>query len=219
MLSAIASTETSIFSTSHAIHTFPTQTVTSTLRQTSIGPTVTRLTTRLAQNTPIQSATFTPTQTTTPMSQASPNIATQLSDIQTEIIVIQEEMYALQATMLSISSYKATEPINELDSIDVRLTVIEQIILNNPERALQLAFISNDLSDLKSSYQSDYEDIEKEIDRLIEDNRSDNGLIITTIIGVISLAASNIISRSEIPSKLYDKLGKKDKSQSDTSGK
>lgn len=143
----------------------------------------------------------TPTPTLATPTPVPPSLPTQVAALQSEVAALRQELNTLTQTIASnpnanpdIIALRA-----DLQSIDGRLSVIEQAVLDNPAKALQLTLLSREMNNLKANYQSDFESMRQEIGRIYDLNKWFIGLMFTMAIGLLSLAVSNFIKKPEKP--------------------
>lgn len=171
-------------------------------------PTIIPILTPTTTPTPISVPTDTPMRTPKPTPTSTlipPPTATAVpSDLQAQVAMLQHEVAALRQELDSLTQVVASNPNPDsialradLQSLDQRLSVIEQAVLDNPARALQLTLLSREMDNLKANYQSDLESTRQEIGRIYDLNKWFIGLMFTMAIGLLSLAVSNFIKKPE----------------------
>ena len=143
----------------------------------------------------------TPTPTLATPTPVPPSLPTQVAALQSEVAALRQELNTLTQT---IASNPNANPDTialraDLQSIDGRLSVIEQAVLDNPAKALQLTLLSREMDNLKANYQSSLESTRQEIGRIYDLNKWFIGLMFTMAIGLLSLAVSNFIKKPEKP--------------------
>ena len=143
-------------------------------------------------STPTPTPTSTLTPTPTPISQ---DLSAQVAALRSEVAALREEVDSL--TQAVASNPDSNELRTDLQSVDERLSVIEQVVLDNPARALQLTLLSQEMDNLKARYQSDLESTRQEIARIYDLNKWFIGLMFTMAIGLLSLAVSNFVKTPE----------------------
>jgi len=146
--------------------------------------------------TPTPIPTFIPLPTPTATS-VPPDLPTQVALLQGEIATLRQELDSLTQRVASNPSPDSVALREDLQSLDQRLAVIEQAVLDNPERALQLTLLNREMDNLKVKYQSDFEGIRQEIQRIYDLNKWFIGLMFTMAIGLLSLAVSNFVKTPE----------------------
>jgi len=142
--------------------------------------------------TPTPTSTPTPTPTPTPISQ---DLSAQVAALRSEVAALREEVDSFNQAVAS--NPDSNELRTDLQSVDKRLSVIEQAVLDNPARALQLTLLSQEMDNLKARYQSDLESTRQEIARVYDLNKWFIGLMFTMAIGLLSLAVSNFVKTPE----------------------
>jgi len=142
-----------------------------------------------------------PTPTLATSTPVPPSLPTQVAALQSEVAALRQELNILTQTMASNPNANPdTIALRaDLQSIDGRLSVIEQAVLDNPAKALQLTLLSREMDNLKANYQSNLESTRQEIGRIYDLNKWFIGLMFTMAIGLLSLAVSNFIKKPEKP--------------------
>jgi hypothetical protein len=77
-----------------------------------------------------------------------------------------------------------------------KLTSLEAVILDNPQKALALPLIRRDIDGLKESYQTNIIASKQDIDRIYDQSKWFIGLMITTAVGMMALAISNFFKKT-----------------------
>jgi len=90
-------------------------------------------------------------------------------------------------------SLKLKEIRNELVELKNRLGALEAAIIETPSKALAIPIIRKDLDSLEDSYRVDVSGVRQEVARIYDLNKWFIGLMITTVIGLLSLAIGNLI--------------------------
>ena len=80
-----------------------------------------------------------------------------------------------------------------LDDLSSRLAALEKSLLDNPEKALSVPLLRQDLENLKLSYRSDGAEYTRQIDRVYDQNKWFIGLMFSMALGLIGLAISNFL--------------------------
>jgi len=138
-----------------------------------------------------------PTATPSPVTPIPQSIPAQVAVLQDEVAVMRQELDALTQMMASNPNPDAVTLRTDLDSLDERLSLIEEAILDNPARALQFTLLSREMEDLQETYESDLESTRQEIERIYDFNKWFIGLMFTMAIGLLGLAVSNFIKKPE----------------------
>lgn len=152
-------------------------------------------------------STATTTTTATPTAQSitptisSPNDITglmmELTTIQNRLTSIEQQVSTLEQSAPGGSTSNVNNNVqNEINSINSRVQVIENAILDNPERSLALALLSKDLENTK-----------KEIERLYDLLKWFIALMLPMSISLLGLAASNFVKKPEQGKKQNQKEG------------
>lgn len=78
-------------------------------------------------------------------------------------------------------------------ALDVRLSKIESVILNDPAKSLEMPLLRNELEYVKKGYQSDLVSLRDEIARIYDLTKWFIGLMFTMALGIIGLAVTNFV--------------------------
>lgn len=89
--------------------------------------------------------------------------------------------------------------ISELNASKERLEILEKGLLDNPEKALSVPLLRNDLQNLEQNYKEDIGTLAKSIDRVYDQNKWFIGLMFTMAVGLIGLAISNFVQLRKKP--------------------
>ena len=79
-----------------------------------------------------------------------------------------------------------------LADIVKRLSSLEDVILDNPSKAVQTILLRKDLDNLKNSNQADVLMIKQEIERVYDLSKWLAGLLFFLAFGILSLAVANV---------------------------
>jgi len=126
------------------------------------------------------------------------------ASLSTEVTALQNEIKALRNQMDTLSHAVVLNPNSNvvafrtyLKALDKRLLVIEQAVLDNPAKALELTLLSREIDNLKASHQFNFENTRREVERIYDFNKWFIGLVFTITIALASLAVSNFIRKPE----------------------
>jgi len=140
-----------------------------------------------------------PTLTLTPVG----NIKTSVpQNLETQVVELQNQVATLEYMVTQQpSNHDYGSEITSLTKaqgyLDDRLAVIEQAVLDNPGKSLELTLMRKEIDAIKETYKSDSERTLKEIERVYNQNNWFIGLMFSMAIGLISLAVGNFIKRPE----------------------
>lgn len=159
-----------------------------------------------ATSTPTPTSTSTPTPTATPTLTPTATQPTTTSDslvimeeirvLRDEVALLQQRIDALDQTLPdSVTSAELAKVYSDTNSLNRRLEAIEQAILDNPAKVLQLTLLGRDMENLEQNYKADLKSVQEEVDRVYDQNKWFLGLMFTMAIGLISLAVSNFLTR------------------------
>jgi hypothetical protein len=146
-------------------------------------PTGATTATKVFTNTPTPK---TPIHVTTAI--GTPNI----QDLQVQVAQLETHVAKLEQTQMAATQPAANPTFTNLDN---RLSAIEQTILENPAKAIEVVLMKKDFDALKTSYESDRDNTQKDIERVYNLMLWLIGLTISTMVGLGGLAISNIIAR------------------------
>jgi hypothetical protein len=81
----------------------------------------------------------------------------------------------------------------EIEKTQSSLSKIEDVILDNPSKALSLPLLQKDMENLRQSYKTDLGATKDEISRIYDLSKWFVGLVCTMVIGLLGLAISNFL--------------------------
>ena len=89
------------------------------------------------------------------------------------------------------------------DDFSTRVNKLEQVILQDPAKALEMPLLRNQMESVKTGYQSDLFSIRQEIAQVYDLNKWFVALMFTMALGIIGLAITNFIKtgKKEVESK------------------
>jgi hypothetical protein len=146
----------------------------------------------------------TPTPIFTSTQQTSQNdLTVRLNQLESDVTQMRQELDTL--SQVPSSNLDIVFLQDKLTSIDNRLTKIENVILDNPEKALELTLLQKDFEDLKTSYQSDISQTRRDIDRVYAQSNWFIGLMFTMALALISLTVGNLLKGREKSTTEKDK--------------
>jgi hypothetical protein len=83
--------------------------------------------------------------------------------------------------------------LSKFEELNSRIKTLEDGFLENPQKALLIPLLRNDLDNFKQTYKEDITAIDKSIDRVYDQNKWFIGLMFTMAIGLIGLAINNLV--------------------------
>ena len=86
---------------------------------------------------------------------------------------------------------------NTINEVQTRVVDLEQLILDDPIKALEVTLLRNDLEDMKEDYRYDISTMQKEMDRSYSMMRWVFGLMFVMTAGILSVAISNSFRREK----------------------
>ena len=87
--------------------------------------------------------------------------------------------------------------INQMEVLKNSVTNLEKVILDNPEKAISLLLIKQQLDNQQDQSKKDYQQTREEIARVYDMNKWIIGLVITMFLSIISLSVSNLLSKNK----------------------
>jgi len=153
-----------------------------------------------------------PSATPTPSSDLA-TIQTELGDIRTELSDLSNKVSNLEQGVNALSQIPPDAAINselqqirdDLDSVDSAVERIEEVILEDPAKALSLLLLDNEMENLQQKYEADLQAVRDEIGRVYGQNNWFISLMFTMAIGLLTLAVSNFLPRRGKDDKEDDK--------------
>ena len=88
---------------------------------------------------------------------------------------------------------------SDVEAFAARIQTLENGLFANPEKALSVPLLRNDLENLKQAYKNDIETMVRNTDRVYDQNKWFIGLMFTMAIGLIGLAVSNFFQIRKKP--------------------
>lgn len=82
---------------------------------------------------------------------------------------------------------------SDLKAMSTRIKSLEEGLIENPEKALSTVLLRRDLGSLETKLLEAIADAEKDVDRIYDQNKWFLGLMVTTALGLIGVAVSNLI--------------------------
>jgi uncharacterized coiled-coil protein SlyX len=125
-----------------------------------------------------------PSSTPTPLPQS---IEIRISDLENQIASLQQELDALPQTGTNLNPDTAKLKA-EITSLDERMLVIEQAVLDNPEKALELTLFKKDIENINHDIQVAREEITRTFGLF-------QFLLGTIAFGLFGLAVSNFLPK------------------------
>ena len=122
----------------------------------------------------------------------------QIAGLRAEIQTLREQLDSISKEAASPNSNLDVAALKaELKSLDRRLTALEQVVLDNPSKAVELTILQHDIENLKATYKADQENLHAEIARVYDQNKWFLGLIATMSLAVVSLVIGNFLRKPE----------------------
>lgn len=82
---------------------------------------------------------------------------------------------------------------SEVTELRTELSKSNEVILDNPEKALSMPLLKKDISNLQESYRNDLVALRQEISRVYGQNKWFIGLMFTMAVGLLGLAINNLV--------------------------
>ena len=112
--------------------------------------------------------------------------------MQNNVRVVQDQLTGLQTIPEDAKvNLQLSEVRSEIGQIKNSLTRLEEVILENPSKALAVPLLQKDIDNLRESYKSDLRTTKEEISRIYDQNKWFIGLMFTMAIGLLGLAITN----------------------------
>jgi hypothetical protein len=92
---------------------------------------------------------------------------------------------AIGAQMVSVQK--------SVEDVSLRMNKLEQVIIQDPAKALEMPLLRNQLETVKSGYQSDMLAVRQEIAQVYDLTKWFLGLMFTMALGIIGLAVTNFV--------------------------
>lgn len=145
--------------------------------------------------TPTVTVTVTPTLASTSTSDVS-MVLDELDNLRNEIAVLQQRINVLEQSLpVTATNTRQAQVLEDINSLNTRLEVIELAVLDSPAKVLELTLLAKDMENLQQNYQDELESTREEIDRVYDQNKWFLGLMFTMAIGLIGLAVSNFLTK------------------------
>ncbi len=87
---------------------------------------------------------------------------------------------------------------SDVKTLDSRIQILEEGLLENPEKALAIPLLRKDIQNIKRSYNENITAMNKNIDRIYDQNKWFIGLMVSIAIGFIGLVVSNFLQMRKI---------------------
>jgi len=140
--------------------------------------------------------------TSTPSSDLAA-VQTELGGIRAELDGLSSKVSSLEQGVGALSHIPPAAALNselqqirgDLDSLDGKVGRIEEVILDDPVKALSLLLLENEVESLRQKYEADLQVVRDEIGRVYSQSNWFIGLMFTMAIGLLTLAISNFLPR------------------------
>jgi hypothetical protein len=114
------------------------------------------------------------------------------------------ELELLRKEVEALSNLPSADPVNialqkfevRLDSLSDRIKTFERIVADDSTRVLELALIGRDVNDIEERMNTSQTVVRSELDRIYAQNNWFIGIMITTLLGMIGLVATNLGKQS-----------------------
>ncbi|EHK7543265.1 hypothetical protein ICR46_003605 [Vibrio cholerae] len=115
-------------------------------------------------------------------------IAQTKSELESELAVLKAQLGELTKVPENVSiSSTLTEFERKLNSLEKQVTAINSVILESPEKAIEIPMLKRDIKSMQERYESSIDSLEREIARAYE---TITWVIGTILLGILGLAAS-----------------------------
>jgi hypothetical protein len=120
-------------------------------------------------------------------------LQSELSGLQGEVKSLQQQLDSIsQTTTDTANAAKLARIESSINELNNRMGVIEQAILDNPEKALSITLLKKDMQVLQDKYEANTQVVQNEINRVSGLNQSLIILVMTSMVGLVSLAVANL---------------------------
>lgn len=85
----------------------------------------------------------------------------------------------------------------DLDEVKMTVNELEKVIMNNPEKAISILLLKNELENTKTHIQREQVAIKDEIEHVYDMNKWIIGLVISLLVSIMVLNVGNILSKSK----------------------
>jgi len=142
-----------------------------------------------------------------PQSNPKPTEAEQIEDLKKQIAAslqpVMEEQARLRLTIKELTNTKVQPNISaelkRLDSLvaetQQRETKLEEVILDNPSKALELPLIRKDVDSIRERNQADVVAVRQDVDRVYDQNKWFLGLVGTMALGTLTLVVTSFFKK------------------------
>jgi hypothetical protein len=118
----------------------------------------------------------------------------ELQEIEAKIKILDDDISSLTAAGTSVEPAQELVALtNEISLLGRRLELLEEGLLNSPEKALSVPLLRKDLESLKERFVAESLETTRSVDRMYDQNKWFIGLMFTMAIGLMGLAISNFI--------------------------
>jgi len=133
------------------------------------------------------------------------DIQNKLSDLSNKVLSIEQRVSAFsQIPPNSAISSELQEIRDDLNSVDIAVERIEEVILEDPAKALSLLLLDSEMDNLQQKHEADLLAVRDEIGRVYSQNNWFIGLMFTMAIGLLTLAVSNFLPKRRREDKEED---------------
>jgi hypothetical protein len=120
----------------------------------------------------------------------------EIENLRSQIEFLQEEIDSMNNGVSNTpDESKINEVLEDMKLLSDRLESMENVILEDPLKALEVTMLRYELESLKENYKSDMTSMRGDINRVYDLNKWFIGLMFTITIGLLSLGVSNFITK------------------------
>jgi 5-bromo-4-chloroindolyl phosphate hydrolysis protein len=153
---------------------------------------------RLAYLQTVSSSSSFPTFTADQLAQVNDisTVKTDVAQIRNEVQEIQQNIRDLAKDPNSLTALELKTLNTNITDAQTKLANVEKILMDTPERALELPLLRRDMDNLKATYQSELASTRQSVDRVYDQNKWFLGVMVTMLLAVIGLLGTTVFKKS-----------------------
>ena len=126
-------------------------------------------------------------------------------DSKTEVVALRDQVKAVESQLSKMATIPSDSAVavkllnleQSLSNVTSRLGKLEQVILQDPPKALEMPLFRNQLDSMKTGYQSEILSVKQEIAQVYDLSKWFIGLMCTMAMGIVGLAITNFLKSSK----------------------